>query len=76
MIWPLEGSHYLMKTIAPVLPITGPVRALLAVTAKGWSFDSEVVYMGILSIIGWSAAIVIAIFIISRINKDLWVVRK
>lgn len=76
LIWPLEGAHYLLKLAGPLFPLTGPVRALLAVTAKGWSFDTEPVYMGLLSIFGWSSIMIIAIFITSRINKDLWILRK
>ncbi|XP_026813048.1 ABC transporter G family member 23-like [Rhopalosiphum maidis] len=76
LIWPLEGAHFLLKSTGPLFPLTAPVRALLAVTAKGWSFDSEPVYMGLLSIFGWSTIMIIAIFITSRINKDLWILRK
>jgi len=76
LIWPLEGAHYLLKMTGPMWPLTAPVRALLAVTAKGWSFDSEPVYMGLLSIVSWSVIMVAMIYAISRINKDIWVVRK
>ncbi|XP_025200629.1 ABC transporter G family member 23-like [Melanaphis sacchari] len=76
LIWPLEGAHYLLKSTGPLLPMTAPVKALLAVTAKGWSFDSEPVYMGLLSIFGWSTIMIITIFIISKLNKDLWILRK
>jgi len=72
----LEGAHYLLKWCGPLLPMTGPVKALLAVTAKGWSFDSEPVYLGLLSIFTWSVIMIVTIFVISRINKDIWVVRK
>lgn len=76
LIWPLEGAHYLLKLTGPLFPMTAPVKALLAVTAKGWSFDSEPVYMGLISIFGWSIIMIIAIFITSRLNKDLWILRK
>jgi len=76
LIWPLEGAHYLLKLTGPLFPLTAPVKALLAVTAKGWSFDSEPVYLGLLSIFGWSSIMILGIFITSRINKDLWILRK
>jgi ABC-type multidrug transport system permease subunit len=76
LIWPLEGAHYLLRLSGPLFPMTAPVKALLAVTAKGWSFDSEPVYMGLVSIFCWSGLMIIFIFIFSRINKDLWVLRK
>jgi ABC-type multidrug transport system ATPase subunit/ABC-type multidrug transport system permease subunit len=76
LIWPLEGAHYLLKLTGPLFPLTAPVKALLAVTAKGWSFDSEPVYMGLISIFVWSSIMILAIFITSRINKDLWILRK
>jgi len=72
----LEGAHYLLKLTGPLFPMTAPVKALLAVTAKGWSFDSQPVYMGLISIFGWSSIMIIAIVIISRLNKDLWILRK
>ncbi|KAL4131486.1 hypothetical protein QTP88_008794 [Uroleucon formosanum] len=76
LIWPLEGAHYLLRLTGPLFPLTAPVKALLAVTAKGWSFDSEPVYMGLISIFTWSGIMILGIFITSKVNKDLWVLRK
>ncbi|XP_050422557.1 ABC transporter G family member 23-like isoform X2 [Adelges cooleyi] len=76
LVWPLEGAHYLLKTYGPFLPMTAPVRALLAITAKGWWFDTAPVIAGFASIFGWSVVMVAAIFLVSRLNKDIWVMRK
>ncbi|VVC43850.1 Hypothetical protein CINCED_3A015312 [Cinara cedri] len=76
LIWPLEGAHFLLKETGPLWPMTAPVRALLAITAKGWTIESQPVYMGFVSIFMWSGIMVVIIFIYSKFNKDLWVLRK
>ncbi|XP_050542631.1 ABC transporter G family member 20-like [Daktulosphaira vitifoliae] len=75
MVWPLEGAHYFLKTYGPIFPVTAPVRALLAITGKGWSIDAKPVYNGFLSIFCWSTFMIMVICIICKIKKDPWVVR-
>lgn len=76
LIWPLEGAHYLLQITGPLFPLTAPVRALLAITARGWSYDAEPVYTGFLSIFCWSGVLIIALYVTSRRNKNLWVITK
>nr|XP_024220081.1 ABC transporter G family member 20-like [Halyomorpha halys] len=54
-IWPVEGMHYILRTISNYSPLTKAVEAFRAVSVRGWSLFHPTVYSGMITVAVWTA---------------------
>jgi len=71
MIWPLEGMHYVLRSIGWILPITLSTESFRALSARDWSITHPTVYKGFLSASGWIAVFMLVTIIVVKKNNGL-----
>ncbi|XP_017774597.1 PREDICTED: ABC transporter G family member 20 [Nicrophorus vespilloides] len=69
IIWPIEGMHYSLQTIAYVLPLTKCTESLRYILAKGWTIDYREVYTGFISISAWIFFFLILSILLLKFKK-------
>ncbi|KAL1131052.1 hypothetical protein AAG570_012289 [Ranatra chinensis] len=71
MIWPMEGMHYVLRTIGYVLPLTLSIESFRAMTTKAWSIDNPTVYVGFLSSFSWTLILTVITLLAVKLSRDL-----
>ncbi|KAF5291190.1 hypothetical protein FQA39_LY14432 [Lamprigera yunnana] len=53
ILWPSEGMHYLLQSVALILPLTKATESMRSVLQRGWNFYNSAVYTGFIGIGIW-----------------------
>ena len=53
VIWPLEGMHFILKTISLFTPQTLPILSLRNIMLKGWGLRQTLVWSGYIVSFGY-----------------------
>lgn len=69
IIWPIEGMYPGLKYFAYFLPLTYPTESLRSILQKGWSLHDEVVYLGFITLIGWSLVFLTISILLLKFKK-------
>ncbi|KAF2899985.1 hypothetical protein ILUMI_06201 [Ignelater luminosus] len=69
IIWPVEGMHYLIRSIAFLFPLTQPAECLRSIMQRGWDLSSDTVYLGFIVISVWSVMLLIISIFILKFRK-------
>lgn len=76
IMWPVEAEHYLLKSVSSFIPLTLAVDATRGICAKNYSVFHPLVLKGFISTVSWGFVFLLIIFIVSKVNKNVWVVQK
>jgi len=71
MMWPMEGMHYVLKSIGWLLPLTLSTEAFRGISARAWGITHPSVYLGFLSCLGWIVYFMVITFIAIKWRKGL-----
>ena len=71
MLWPVEGMHFLLRSVGWALPLTLATTALRNVMGRGWSIQQPDVYLGFVSTVVWIAIFMSITLITLRIQKRI-----
>ncbi|KAL1131056.1 hypothetical protein AAG570_012293 [Ranatra chinensis] len=53
MIWPREGMHALLRSIAFLLPLTLTTESMRSILIRSWGITHPIVYNGFISVSSW-----------------------
>lgn len=70
-LWPLEGMHWIIRSISPLLPITRCAEAFRALSVKGWPLSNSTVYQGFFSSFVWSCIFLLITWAVVKKNNGL-----
>ncbi|KAJ1525309.1 hypothetical protein ONE63_010131 [Megalurothrips usitatus] len=71
MLWPVEGMHYLLRSVGWALPLTLATTALRSIMGRGWGIDQPVVYLGFVSTLVWIVIFMSITLITIRVQKRI-----
>lgn len=52
-IWPIEGAHYILRSICKLLPMVPAIEGYNSITTRGYGIEENVVVIGFVSCIAW-----------------------
>uniref|UniRef100_A0A1B6KFR7 Uncharacterized protein n=4 Tax=Graphocephala atropunctata TaxID=36148 RepID=A0A1B6KFR7_9HEMI len=71
MVWPMEGMHYVLKSVGWLLPLTLSTEAFRGISARAWGLSHPAVYRGFLSCLGWIVYFMLITVLIVKWRKGL-----
>ncbi|KAI5701007.1 hypothetical protein M8J75_005216 [Diaphorina citri] len=71
MIWPLEGMHWILRSVGWALPLTLPTEAFRGISARNWPVTHPTVYKGFLSSLGWIGFFLLMTYSSVKLKKGL-----
>lgn len=71
MMWPMEGMHYILKSVGWLLPLTLSTEAFRGISARAWGITHPSVYLGFLSSFGWIVYFMVITCIVVKWRKGL-----
>ncbi|XP_014280469.1 ABC transporter G family member 20 [Halyomorpha halys] len=71
MFWPIEGMHYILRSVEWFLPLSLASNAFRSITARSWTLTHPVVYNGFLSVLFYIVFLCIIIYLIIKLKKRL-----
>lgn len=69
IIWPIQGMHYVLQSIAYILPLTKSTESMRFILMKGWNVEYQDVYMGFVSIACWTLVFVTMSVLVLKFKK-------
>ncbi|XP_017303944.1 uncharacterized protein LOC103520270, partial [Diaphorina citri] len=76
LAWPVEGAHYLLKSVSWMFPLTLTTQGLRGMTARGWPLMHPTVLEGVASIVVWIGLFVLICIVLIKTEKGSWVSAK
>lgn len=76
LAWPVEGAHYLLKSVSWMFPLTLTTQGLRGMTARGWPIFHPTVLEGLASILVWMGLFVVFVVILLKTEKGSWISAK
>lgn len=71
MMWPLEGMHWILRSVGWILPITLSTETFRALSARAWTITHPTVYKGFFSSLGWICFFLSITMLVIKRNKGL-----
>merc|ERR1712071_268738 len=69
VLWPMEGMPVYLRYVSYFLPQTYAVESLRNIFARGWGFEREEVYFGVITSFAWICALISLSLIVIRVRK-------
>lgn len=71
MLWPVEGMHFLLRSVGWALPLSLATASLRSIMGRGWDISQPDVYLGFVSTAVWIVILMAITLITIRVQKRI-----